>query len=159
MEIIPYREEMRPAVIEFFNKAAVHLGWPLFSEGSHPDIFGIRETYQVPGGQFLLAIDDGGQVVGAVGIKPWDAEIAHVWRLYWLPGHRQGLGVLGKRLFKAAQLFAKEHGWKKIQLSSLCNSTTAHRLFELMGCRKTEEPFPGLPYSPVVQRFYFELGL
>jgi GNAT superfamily N-acetyltransferase len=62
---------------------------------SQADLLGMQEYYLHPGGEFFVAHDNSGAVVGFVGLRRDTPELAQLKRMAVLPDHhRQGVGTL-----------------------------------------------------------------
>lgn len=88
------------------------------------------DIYFPPRGRLLLA-REGPRLVGIGFLKPIDAEICEIKRMYVLPDQR-GKG-LGKKLLSQLIDEAREIGYKKILLDSAIYMKAAHSLYKSMG--------------------------
>ena len=102
----------------------------------------------------LVAVDAAGSVVGAVTVAtrlgPWAEQAAPgeaVLRMLAVSPRARGAGA-GEALVRAAIDRAREDGCPVLRLSSQDDMTTAHRLYERLGFRRTPShdwsPIPGL---------------
>jgi ribosomal protein S18 acetylase RimI-like enzyme len=111
------------------------------------EIADLPGMYGPPGGCLLLA-SAGGEVVGCVAIRKFDAGSCEMKRLYVLPQHR-GTG-LGRRLAEWAIAAAKKLGNKQILLDTLPDMDEAHALYASLGFKEVSSyyrnPLPGVRY-------------
>ncbi len=79
----------------------------------------------------LADVADG--LAGCVGVRPLDATICELKRLYVRPGYR-GTG-LGRLLSETAMQSARAIGYTRIRLDTLPQMAAAQRLYEDLGFR------------------------
>ena len=108
--------------------------------------------YGPPRGVLLLAdIEDG--PAGCVGVRPIEAAICELKRLYVRSGYR-GRG-LGRLLTERAMQSAREIGYTCIRLDTLPQMAAAQRLYEDLGFRD----IPAYYGEPMAGQRFMEAAL
>jgi putative acetyltransferase len=104
-----------------------------FGVGSETDdqVRNLPASYVSHGGQFFVALDGGGTVVGTAGVFPV-AEDAHELRKMYLRPQARGQGV-GKQLFEACVAFSRAHGARRLVLDTRENMSAAIAFYESHG--------------------------
>jgi ribosomal protein S18 acetylase RimI-like enzyme len=135
------------AVRALFVEYADGLKVDLCFQGFAAELRDLPGDYAAPRGRLILARRDG-EPVGCVGLRPIDASVAELKRLYVRPAAR-GLG-LGKRLTELAIDAARAIGYHAVVLDTLATMTEAHRLYAALGFHETApyyvNPLPGVRY-------------
>ncbi len=139
-------------VRELFLEYAATLDFDLCFQGFDGELAALPGAYGPPGGRLFLASVDG-RLAGGVGLRPLQADISEMKRLYVRPEF-QGLG-LGRRLAEATIEAAREIGYRRMRLDTISTMTAAQALYRSLGF--TEIP----PYydNPIEGVVYFELKL
>jgi ribosomal protein S18 acetylase RimI-like enzyme len=133
---------------EYADSLGVDLGFQDFASELH----GLPGAYSAPGGTLLLATRDD-QALGCVAVRPLEAAIAEMKRLYVRPTAR-GLG-LGRRLAEAAITFAREAGYQAMRLDTLPQMAKAQGLYAELGFK----PIAPYRHNPINGTAYLELSL
>jgi ribosomal protein S18 acetylase RimI-like enzyme len=102
-----------------------------------PDPDPEADAFRPPGGTFLIA-RDGETVLGCVSLKPVDATLGEVKRLWVAPAAR-GRG-LARRLMAEVEAFARAAGMTDLRLDTNCALTEALALYRSLGW-ETTAPF------------------
>jgi len=139
-------------VRELFLEYAASLDFDLCFQGFDGELAALPGAYGPPGGRlFLVSVD--GRLAGGVGLRPLEADIAEMKRLYVRPEF-QGLG-LGRRLGEATIEAARGIGYRHMRLDTIANMCAAQALYRSLGF--VEIP----PYydNPIEGTVYFELKL
>jgi putative acetyltransferase len=98
-------------------------------DGWDSDLADIATAY-LQDGAFWVALD-GAHVVGCIGVKPHGALVCELKRLYVLASHRGHR--LGERLSLQAIDWARERGFRRVELWSDKKFPHAHALYECLG--------------------------
>jgi GNAT superfamily N-acetyltransferase len=120
---------------ELFREYEAAIGTDLGYQGFASELATLPAPYTPPGGALLIA-RRGEQVAGCVGLRPMDAHVAEMKRLYVRPAH-QGTG-LGKRLVHAVIQAARHAGYDELRLDTLASMASAQALYQRLG-------FTGIP--------------
>lgn len=104
--------------------------------------------------KYWVAVNDQDEVVGGVGIAPYDREngICELQKLYITP-KAQGLG-LSKELMKVAIDFAKEH-YTYCYLETMKKLETANLLYGKLGFQLLDRPLDGSEHN-VMDAWYIK---
>lgn len=100
------------------------------------DLYDLLGTYNGPRDTFLV-LEDGGQIIGTVGIKEESAELALLRRLFVNPTHRRK--GYGQKLMNQALSFCKENGYDRIVFRTTSRMVQAIELCRKRGFNKDEE--------------------
>jgi ribosomal protein S18 acetylase RimI-like enzyme len=132
----------------FFREYAAGLDFDLAFQGFE------GELDELPGGydRLLVARLDG-EPVGCVALRPQDARIGELKRLYVRPSGR-GRGV-GRALAEAAIVAARELGYERLRLDTTPSMGAAIALYESLGFRDIE----AYRFNPVAHTRFLELVL
>jgi ribosomal protein S18 acetylase RimI-like enzyme len=129
------------------------LGGQLAENDTGFDIDDIEHAYMnAPGSHFWVAEEEGGQVVGMIGVQQHDAGVGEIRRLrVAIDQRRKGIGSL---LLTKALEFCRDNNHLKVALDTFIDREPAMRLFEKFNFRheKTRE-------SAGKQLLYFYLDL
>jgi ribosomal protein S18 acetylase RimI-like enzyme len=140
------------AIRQLFHEYADSLGVDLNYQGFDREVRELPGDYAPPAGTLLLARNDH-DVVGCVGVRPFDERTAEMKRLYVRPAGR-GLG-LGRTLAEAAISFAKGAGFERMRLDTLPQMQRAQELYRTLGFVSID-PYR---FSAVPGTVYMELML
>ena len=140
-------------VRQLFRAYAESLPFSLAFQGFEAELVGLPAPYMPPDGCLLLARRDN-EAVGVVGLKPLDAGIAEIKRLYVIPQER-GTG-LGRVLAERAIAEARARGYERVRLDTHRPSmATAIALY----CRLGFVEIPPYRPDPDGQFAFFEKQL
>jgi len=140
------------SVRTLFREYADSLGVNLDYQGFEEEVRDLPGNYSPPSGTLVLAFNDD-ELVGCVGVRPIDDEIAEMKRLYVRPSGR-GLG-LGRTLAEAAIRFATVTGYARMRLDTLPQMDRAQELYRSLGFM----PIDAYRYSAVPGTVFLELVL
>ena len=140
------------SVRALFREYADSLGVNLDYQGFEEEVRDLPGKYAPPSGTLVLAFNDD-ELVGCVGVRPIDDEIAEMKRLYVRPSGR-GLG-LGRTLAEAAIRFATVTGYSRMRLDTLPQMDRAQELYRSLGFM----PIDAYRYSAVPGTVFLELVL
>ena len=128
----PIERVIRSCLIEY---GANHEG----TAWADPDLCRFSEIYASEGTAYWVAKDEGGRVVGGVGIGALAGapDVCELQKMYCLPEVR-GTG-LAHRLIRLALDYAKDY-YSRCYLETLPNMTAAQRFYEKHGFVRVYEP-------------------
>ena len=135
-----------------FQEYADSLGVNLDYQGFEDEVRDLPGKYAPPAGTLVLAFNDD-ELVGCVGVRPIDGEIAEMKRLFVRPAGR-GLG-LGRSLAESAIRFATVTGYERMRLDTLPQMDRAQDLYRSLGFM----PIDAYRFSPVPGTVFLELVL
>lgn len=142
MEIITYQDRYwRKAIDLILGIQNEEAGIGLSLE-EQPDLLDIPQSYQAPGGQFWLAIEDDA-VVGTLALMNKGQGRGVLKKFFVRKDHRNKR--VGYRLYQRLLEFAGEKGLTTILLDTPSVAEASHRFYERAGFRrigKAELPFP-----------------
>jgi N-acetylglutamate synthase-like GNAT family acetyltransferase len=152
IEVSPATEADIDDVRALLREYDATLGVPLDFQQFDRELAELPGAYTPPRGALLIA-RQGTDAVGCVALRPIDAEICELKRLYVRPAAR-GSG-LGRRLAESALADARGLGYHRIRLDTLPGMEAAQSLYVQMGFHEIE------PYTtnPVAGTRYLELTL
>lgn len=135
--------EQIAAVRELFEEYAAWLRVDLCFQGFMAELAGLPGAYAPPRGRLLLATV-ANAAVGCVALRPIDAAVCELKRLYVRPAY-QGRG-LGRALLKRVISDARSIGYTSIRLDTLPPMQRAIQLYESLGFARRsayyETPLP-----------------
>lgn len=117
--------------------------------GTDADLEDIEASYTARGGLFELLEDEGGRLVGTVGLYPLDGETCELRKMYFLPELR-GRGI-GRELLEHTVGQARRLGFKRVTLETASVLEAAIKLYTRFGFR----PLKHEHLSPRCDRSYF----
>ena len=136
-------EEIRALFLEYGRS----LDFNLCFQGFDEELAGLPGAYAPPGGRLLLARAEGA-VIGGVGLRPLEADICEMKRLYVRPGHRALKA--GRALAEALIDEARAIGYRAMRLDTLPDMGPAQALYQTLGFRDIPpyyaNPIPGARY-------------
>ena len=135
-----------------FQEYADWLGIDLSYQDFEQELALLPGDYAPPAGRLLLA-DVDGAAAGCVGLRPLEAGIGEVKRLYLRPAF-QGRG-LGRRLAETVVAEARAIGYRALRLDTLSRLTAANALYGGLGFRR----IPPYYHNPTEGVLYYELDL
>jgi ribosomal protein S18 acetylase RimI-like enzyme len=127
-----------------FREYAQAIGTDLEYQGFAAELRALPAPYVPPHGALLLA-EAGCDVAGCAGLRPLQAGIGEMKRLYVRPAYR-GSG-LGRLLVEAVLEAARVAGYRELRLDTLPSMGAAQALYERLGFREIapygKNPLPG----------------
>jgi putative acetyltransferase len=105
-----------------------------------PEVDWMSRAYAEPRCSYFV-VEQGGEVRGGGGVAPLtggDGDICELRKMYFLPEMR-GLGA-GAAMMQHCQQAAREHGFRRVYLETLCGMTGARKLYEKTGFRLIDAP-------------------
>ena len=120
-----------PALTSLFRAYAASLPIDLGYQGFDGELAALPGKYAPPAGALLIARDAAGAALGCVAMRPLEADICEMKRLYVAPaGRGQGLGrALTLALIEAA----RTSGYREMRLDTLPTMTDAQKLYRALG--------------------------
>ena len=112
-------------------------------------ISGLPGVYGPPGGDVLLAFQDG-ELAACGALREWASRIGEIKRIYVRPDHR-GPGF-GPILTEALLERARELGYERVRVDTLPTMTAAIQFYQEMGFK----PIPAYWPHPVPGALFFE---
>jgi ribosomal protein S18 acetylase RimI-like enzyme len=155
--MILIRPVITPADLEeaqrLFQEYAASLDFNLCFQGFDAELRGLPGDYAPPRGSLLLAVESpSDNVLGCVALRPLEATVSEMKRLYVRPAGR-GLGV-GRRLAEAILAEARVRGYERMRLDTVPSMGRAIALYEALGFRDIApyraNPVPGVRYMEIV---------
>jgi putative acetyltransferase len=130
-----------------FREYEAFLDVDLCFQSFEEELAGLPGKYGPPEGDLLIALD-GEDIIGCVAMRPLEAGICEMKRLYVRPGAR-GTG-LGRRLAEAVIASARRLGYTTMRLGTLEKLKAALGLYEDLGFKSTrpyyDNPLDGVVY-------------
>lgn len=105
-----------------------------------PEVDWMSRAYSVPRAAYFV-IERGGEVLGGGGVAPLEGgaeDVCELRKMYFLPALR-GLGA-GAALMQRCLDAARERGFRRCYLETLCDMRDARRLYERSGFRLIDAP-------------------
>jgi ribosomal protein S18 acetylase RimI-like enzyme len=148
VDIVPaHTPEYAPRVRELFQEFAAEIHVDLCFQDFQRELAELPGAYAPPAGRLFVA-RCGGELAGCVALRPIDAQICEMKRLYVRPAFR-GLH-LGRALASAIIAAAHEIGYRRLRLDTLATMTAAIGLYRSLGFVDIEpycfNPFPGATF-------------
>lgn len=133
-----------PSIRDLFRAYAASLPIDLGYQGFEGELASLPGKYAPPEGALLLARDANGAALGCVAMRPLEAGVCEMKRLYVAPEGR-GLGV-GRALAEANVAAARAGGYRWMVLDTLASMREARTLYASLGFEETgayyETPIP-----------------
>lgn len=121
----------RPAIAQLFRAYAATLPVEFCTQGFDEEIAALPGEYAPPLGALLVARDADGAALGCVAMRPLEAGVCEMKRLYVTPEGR-GKGV-GKALVCALIDAARAAGHREMRLDTLEHMREAQALYRALG--------------------------
>lgn len=137
---------------DLFLEYAESLDFDLCFQGFDEELATLPGAYGLPQGRLFLAEGEGG-IAGGVGLRPLEAEICEMKRLYVRPEFRNS--GIGRRLAEAAIGAARLLGYRRMRLDTLASMAAANALYRSLGFRE----IPPYYDNPLESAIYFERAL
>jgi GNAT superfamily N-acetyltransferase len=144
-------DDIRPAVLprdldvvrRLFADYAASLGFSLAFQLFDEEHDALPGAYAPPAGRLLIAWPEG-RAAGCVALRPLQAGLCEMKRLYVCPAERAT--GLGRRLAERICVEARTAGYRRMRLDTLASMAAARRLYASLGFREIApycfNPFP-----------------
>jgi GNAT superfamily N-acetyltransferase len=154
---IAIRHELRPGDLGRVTTMhgelyAAEYGFDRRFEGYVAETIGVFGRSLADGRDRLWLAERDGSLVGSIAIVGRDVGVAQL-RWFLVAPDARGCG-LGRRLLAEALGFCREAGYRSVYLWTVSQLTTAARMYEAVGFRKTESLPPADWGVPVVEERY-----
>ncbi|MGV6936677.1 GNAT family N-acetyltransferase [Paenibacillus sp. FSL L8-0158] len=127
-----YKEEVIKLILHVQN-VEYEVGISLKEQ---PDILDIHSNYINDGGNFWIALNDNGEVVGSIGLQKKNKEVAVLKKFFVYKDYRGKEFGTGKKLYEALLDFAKKQGFSKIILDTPSKATRSHGFYKKVGFKE-----------------------
>lgn len=121
-----------------------------------PDLVDIPAFYLSGLGDFWIARDANGQVIGTIALKDIGAGNAALRKMFVAAGHRGSAAGVAQALLDTLLVAARDRGIQAIYLGTTARFLAAHRFYEKNGFARVEpgDLPPPFPRMAVDSRFY-----
>jgi ribosomal protein S18 acetylase RimI-like enzyme len=150
--IVPADSSQLPIIRQLFQEYAAGLAIDLGFQGFAQELDGLPGDYAPPAGRLLLGLE-GDRPAGCVALRPLEAGVCEMKRLYVRPDFR-GAGW-GRRLVERMLDEAGAAGYRRVRLDTLAGMDEAQGLYRTLGF----QPIPPYRYNPVPGSVFLELDL
>src|SRR6185312_12957201 len=124
------------------------------------DILDIQSNYIDTGGNFWVALNNKGEVVGSIGLQKKTNEVAVLKKFFVYKDYRGKEFGIGKGLYEALLDFAKKQGFSKVILDTPSKATRSHGFYKKVGFKKIDKEDLPIQYDyPDRNSLIFELNL
>lgn len=147
-----HRAEQIEGVRRLFEEYAATLDFDLCFQGFGEELAQLPGDYAPPAGRLLLARVES-ETAGCVALRPIEADVCEMKRLYVRPAYR-GLGA-GRMLVESIIREGREAGYRRMRLDTLASMTAARRLYQQLGFHE----IPPYRNNPVQGAAFLELDL
>ncbi|KJK28972.1 GNAT family N-acetyltransferase [Paenibacillus polymyxa] len=130
-----YKEEVIKLILHVQN-VEYEVG---ISVKEQPDILDIHSNYINDGGNFWIALNDNGEVVGSIGLQKKNKEVAVLKKFFVYKDYRGKEFGTGKKLYEALLDFAKKQGFSKIILDTPSKATRSHGFYKKVGFKEIDK--------------------
>ena len=144
--------ELIRVVRELFLEYSESLGVDLCFQGFAEELASLPGEYSRPAGRLLVMMDER-QAAGCLALRPINATICEMKRLYLRAAYR-GKGA-GRALIDALIGAAREIGYERMRLDTLPSMTKAIAIYRSLGFQE----IPPYRVNPVAGARFLELNL
>ncbi|MEO8484489.1 MAG: GNAT family N-acetyltransferase [Acidobacteriota bacterium] len=144
-------DDEMPVVRRLFQEYAESIGIDLGFQGFEQELANLPGEYAVSRGGIFLAV--AAEAVGCVAVRPLEADVCEMKRLYVRPSAR-GADV-GRHLALTAVACGRARGYRVTRLDTLATMTAARALYGGLGFREV----PPYCYNPFPDAVFMEREL
>ncbi|MEK5035091.1 GNAT family N-acetyltransferase [Paenibacillus sp. FSL R7-0302] len=101
-----------------------------------PDILDIQSNYIKEGGNFWVALNENGDVVGSIGLQKKTDDIAVLKKFFVYKDYRGKELAIGTGLYEAMLDFAQKHRLSKVILDTPSKATRSHSFYKKVGFKE-----------------------
>jgi N-acetylglutamate synthase-like GNAT family acetyltransferase len=101
-----------------------------------PDIMDIPTNYLKNNGNFWIALNDAGEVVGSIGLQRKSNEVAVMKKFFVYKDYRGKEFGIGAGLYQTFFDFARESGFAKVVLDTPSTATRSHGFYKKVGFKQ-----------------------
>lgn len=157
VQVVPYSAERHGSgPWQVVSVVFEEYGFPFQESDYDADLADPAAHYDGERGWFSVVEDDGGQVVGCVGVTDEGEGVFELHRLYVLASARRS--GAGSALVQWVLDVARERGARKVMLFSDVHFEDAHRLYTRVGFRCTRFRYAPDPWQSREWGFELDLG-
>ncbi|ANE48179.1 GCN5 family acetyltransferase [Paenibacillus swuensis] len=151
-----YKEEIIKLILHVQN---VEYGVGI-SVKEQPDILDIHSNYIQDGGNFWVALNDNGEVVGSIGLQKQTDEVAILKKFFVYNEYRGKELAIGRGLYEASLDFAQKHGFSKLILDTPSIASRSHNFYKKVGFKEIAKEDLPIQYDyPDRDSLIFKLDL
>ncbi len=158
MKIIEFDGRRAEGIIELILTIQNQEAGIGLSLGEQPDLTDIEKSYQENGGNFWIALDDQGKVIGTIGLMKLNDRWAILKKFFVAAAYR--FQRIGLKLYETLLDYAKQHGYRHIILDTPSVATKSHAFYRRAGFRQISASDLPVPYNyPDRDSLLFQLDL
>ncbi|AIQ68695.1 GNAT family N-acetyltransferase [Paenibacillus graminis] len=101
-----------------------------------PDILDIQSNYVKAGGNFWVALNENGDVVGSIGLQKKTDDIAVLKKFFVYKDYRGKELAIGTGLYETMLDFAQKHRFSKVILDTPSKATRSHSFYKKVGFKE-----------------------
>lgn len=125
-----------------------------------PDILDIQANFIVNGGNFWVALNDVGEVVGSIGLQKQTNEVAVLKKFFVDKNYRGKTFGLGTMLYDELLEFTKEQGFTTVILDTPSKATRSHGFYKKVGFQQIDKDSLPVQYDyPDRDSLLFQLNV
>ncbi|AJS58620.1 GNAT family N-acetyltransferase [Paenibacillus sp. IHBB 10380] len=125
-----------------------------------PDILDIQSNYINDGGNFWVALNDNGEVVGSIGLQKKTNEVAVLKKFFIYKEYRGKEFGIGVDLYNALLDFTRKQRFTKVILDTPSQATRSHSFYKKVGFKEIVKKDLPIKYDyPDRDSLIFELDL
>jgi len=130
-----YKEEVINLILHVQN-VEYNVG---ISAEEQPDILDIESHYLNSGGNFWIALNDNGEVIGSIGLQRKTDEVAVLKKFFVYKDYRGKKIGIGTGLYEALLDFVKMKGYSNVILDTQSKATRSHGFYKKVGFKQIDK--------------------